>query len=247
MNMDPQCLGEVFYSLLGTLNSAQQAATIAYKHTITRNTSPQRLGYTFFIDHGNSIIKKYNLATVKKVSINGPVDNLIDVEADIIAKSEAAGSIGSPAFPVPQYLTFAGVTVKLGGSTYADVKSWKLDIDNSMAAYRTLGQSQDPTDIMVRGKLKIDGSMMVFFTSETERAKFLAGTSNSLEFLCEGAIIASTYKYTVDITLPKIIYKAYPFADEGGLLACNVTFEAVYDTSATKQIQVDITNADTAY
>jgi hypothetical protein len=247
MSLDAQCVGEIFYSLLGTCNSAIQGGGPAYKHTFTRNTSAQRLGYTFFFDNGQSIIKKYNLSTVKKVSLTGPVDNFVDLEADIMAKSEAAGSIGTPAFPSPQYLTFQGVTVKIGGSAYADVKSWKLDIDNSMGILQTLGQSQDPTDIMVRGKLNIDGSMLVYFNGETERNKFLAGTTSSLEFLCEGAVIATTYKYTVDVNLPKIMYKAYPFGEDAGLLAANVTFEAVYDTSSTKTIQVDVTNTKTAY
>lgn len=242
MFVDPASIGELFNSLLGSDSSAQQGGSAAYKHTITRNVSPTRPGYTFFFDNGQSLIKKYNLATVKKISINGPVDNIIELEADILAKSEAAGAIGSPAFPTPNYLTFAGCTVKLGGSTYADIKTWKLDIDNGAGILRTLGQSQDPTDILIRNKLKIDGSMTIFFSSETERAKFLAGTSNSLEFLCEGAIIASTFKYTLDINLPKIIYKAYPLGDDGGILAANVTFEAYYDTATSKAIQVDITN-----
>lgn len=246
MPLDAQAVGELFASLIGAPTSAQQAATVAYKHTFLRSSTIQRTGYTFFMDYG-LVVKKYALGTVKKMVLTGTQDGIVMADWDVLFKSEADGTIGTPAFPTNQYLGFNGVTVKVGGSTNTDIRNWTLNIDNQAAAHRTLSQSQDISDILVKGKLNIGGSFVIFFQSVTERDKFIAGTSNSLEFLCEGATIASTYKHTVDILLPKIYYKAYPFNDVDGLLGANVEFDAKYDISTTKAIQVDVTNIDVSY
>ncbi|PYS91492.1 MAG: hypothetical protein DMF62_02455 [Acidobacteria bacterium] len=246
MPLDAQSIGEFLVSLLGAPTSAQQAATIAYKHTFLRATTIQRTGYTFFMDYGISV-KKYNLGTVKKLTLTGPTDGIVMADMDVLFKTEATGAIGTPAFPTNQYLGFNGVSVKIGGSIDSDIKDWTLNIDNGAAAHRTLSQSQDISDILVKGRMNISGNFKIYFQSETERAKFLAGTSQNLRFLCEGATIASTYKYTVDVYLPKIYYKAYPLADLDGLLGATVEFDAKYDTSTTKAISVDLTNADVSY
>lgn len=247
MPLDAQTIGEFLQSLLGNVTSStQQASSIAYKHVFLRTSAIQKTGYTFFLDYG-LVVKGYSLSTVKKLVLTGAVDQMVMMEADVLFKSEVTEGIGSPAFPVNQYLGFNGVTVKVGGSANTDIRNWALNIDNNAAAQRTLSQSQDVADILVKGKMNIGGTFTIFFQDETERAKFLAGTSNSLEFLCEGAIIASSYKYTVDILLPKVYYKSYPFQDVDGLLGANVEFDAKYDISTTKAIEVDVINKDTSY
>jgi len=246
MPLDAQACGEMFYSLLGGLTSAQQAATSAYKHTILKGSGIQRVGYTFFMDRGLSI-KKYNLTTVKKLTINCPTDQIATLEAEVLFKSEATGLIGTPAFPVNKYLGFNHVDVKIAGTSNTDVKELTLNIDNSASVHRTLNLSQDVADILVKGKLMIDGNFTVFFQDETERDKFLANTSSTLRVLAVGGLIASTYYHTVDINLYKIHYKAFPFGESDGLLAAKAEFVGVYDSTATKAIQVDITNTETTY
>lgn len=247
MPLDAQTVGEFLQSLLGDVTSSTvQGATVAYKHIFKRTAAIQKTGYTFFMDYG-LIVKGYSLSTIKKLTLTGGMDSIVMMDADVLFKSEVTEGIGTPAFPTNQYLGFNGVTVKVGGTASSDIRSWTLNIDNNAAVHRTLTQSQDVSDILVKGKMNIGGTFTIYFQDETERAKFLAGTSNSLQFLCEGAIIASTYKYTVDVTLPKVYYKAYGFNDVDGLLGANVEFDAKYDISTTKAIEVDVTNADVSY
>jgi hypothetical protein len=93
----------------------------------------------------------------------------------------------------------------------------------------------------------ITGNFVIFFADDTQRDNFLANTTTTLRFLMEHEIIASTYKYTVDINLYKVQYKAVPFGEQDGLLAASVDFDSVYSSSDSKTIQVDVTNTDTSY
>lgn len=239
-------LGYTADDTAGLTYVSDNAVKYAFKHTFTRGGTIQRPGYTFFMDRGLSV-KKYNLTTVKKMTMTVPVDNLISMEADVLFQTEAAGSIGSPAYPTNEYLGFNGATIKLGGVTNSDIHNLTLNIDNGAKIQRTLNQSQDVADILVAGKFMLDGSFTIFFQDEVERAKFLANTSNTLRITMVSDVIQGTYKYTVDVNLYRIHYKAYPFGEQDGLLAAKVDFTGVYSSTDGKAIQVDVTNQDTAY
>ena len=246
MNLDPQTSVEMFYSLLGTISSAQQGGSAAYKHTITRLVSPTKPVYTFFKDYGISV-KNYATCGVKKVTLAGGVDNLSTLDAEILFKTEGTGSIGSPAYPTQRYQGFQHASVKIGGSANVDVKEWSVEIDNGLIPFQGLALSQDIQDVLAPGKLDIKGSFTAYFTSETERAKFLANTTTTFQILSVGDVAATTYYYTVDLNLYDIRYTAYPFGEDAGLLAAKVTFDGFYATGSSKAIQVDITNVTVSY
>lgn len=243
--LDPQDAAYYFHSLLGSVSSAQQGGTAAYKHSITKS-GIQPIAYTLFIDRGLNILK-YNLGCAKKISLKGGVDNLVEMDVDFLFKTEASGAIGSPTFSTQRYVGFQSVDFKIAGSSNTDVKEWNLNIDNTAHAHRTLSLSQDLSDVIAPGKLMIDGGFTIYFQSATERDKFIANTASAIRILMEGATIASTYKYTVDINLYACHYKAFPYGEDQGLLAAKVQFEAFYSSSDSKAILVDITNTDTAY
>lgn len=244
--LDAQTCVEFLRSLLGGVASAQQAATIAYKHTITLAAGIQKPPYTFFLDYGIDV-KKYALGIVKKVSFGGGVDSLGTFEADVLFKNEVTGSIGSPTFPTQRILAFNTMDFKIAGASSTDVKDWQIEIDNNSQALKTLNLSQDAVDIVTPGNLDISGKFTVYFQSETERNKFLANTAVALRMVATGPLIASTYYYTVDINVYEAHYTAFPFADDNGLLAAKVDFKGYYSLPDTKAIQIDVTNTDTAY
>lgn len=245
--LDSQTCPEFFRSLLGGLSSAQQAATAAYKHTITLNAGYQKPSYTFFHDYGIDV-KKYSLGVVKKIAIGGGVDSLGTFEADVLFKSEIAGaSIGSPSFPTQKYLAFNTMDFKIAGTSNTDIKEWNIEIDNGAMGLKTLNLSQEVNDIIAANKLDIKGGFTIYFSTEAERAKFLANTAVALRMLAVGPLIASTYYHTVDVNIYEAHYTAFPFGDDSGLLAAKVAFTGYYSASDSKAIQIDVTNIDTAY
>ena len=245
--LDSQTCVEFFRSVLGSLSSAQQGGTAAYKHTITLNPAYQNPSYTFFYDYGIDV-KKYSLGVVKKVALSGGVDSLGTFEADLLFKSEINGaSIGSPSFPTQKYLAFNSMDFKIAGTSNTDVKEWNIEIDNGSIGLKTLNLSQDVIDIVTPGKIDIKGGFTIYFSTEAERTKFLANTAVAIRMLATGPLIASTYYHTVDINIYEAHYTAFPFGDDQGLLAAKVAFTGYYSLPDSKAIQIDVTNIDTAY
>lgn len=243
---DAQTIGELLNSCVGGVASAQQGGTSAYQHTFTPASGIQPTTYTFFMDFGGSIIKKYNGCAVKSLTFNGPVDNLVVVDVEFLFISEAAGAIGSPSFPTQRYFSFQHVDFKIAGSSNTDVKSWSLKVDNLAKPLMTLALSQDAQDIITPDPLEVSGEMVIVFTSETERNKFLANTGVAIRALMQGAVIASTYKWTIDLPLTDAHYKAYPLAGwEDRLHAVKAEFTGYHN--GTSQFVPVVMNTDTAY
>jgi len=239
-----QNIGELLQMLLGDAVSVQQGATAAYKHTWNNPTTIQIPTFTLFMDRSLSV-KKYNGCGVKKIALTQPVDGALTIDAEVLGLAEAAGSIGVPTFTESGILTHKDCTVKIAGSTDNNVKSWVLNIDNGMLLKRSMNQSQAPQDIITPGRMVVDGTFLIYFENETERDKFVANTTTTLQFLIEGAIIASTFKYTVDVNVYDVRYTAFPWGAEEGLLAAAVTWTGYYSTGSSKLLQVDLTNINT--
>lgn len=243
---DAQMLGEAFYSLLGTVNSVQQGATAAYKHTFTLNPTTQKPSYTLFIDRSMNVLK-HPLGVCKSIEFVSPVDGLIEVNTNWMFKDEESGSIGSPSYPTQRYLAFQHVDFQIAGASNTKVKEFNLTLDNQAFALRTLNQSQLPEDIITAQKFMVEGGFTIYFEDSTERDKFLANTASALRMTITGQQIESPYNYEVDINVYAAHYKAFPFREDEGLLAAQVEFQGYYSASDTKQIQVDVTNTDTSY
>lgn len=218
----------------------------AFKHTFSLPTGIQPPTYTWFVDRDLDI-KKYNGVAAKMLKFVSPVDQMIDLEADLIGLDEAVGLIGSPAYPESNPLEFYQSTNKIDGVSNVDIKNWHFDIDTGLFAKRTQSQSQLAQDVIAAARWKVSGGYTIFFENETERTKFLAATSGTLQHLLQGDVIQGTTKYTVDLNLYNSKYTAYPYGDTEGLLAATATWEAFYDPTATKMIQLDLTNDVSAY
>jgi len=243
-------------ALLG-FNDADTASAIAatsdvavanrvHKHTYLLPSGVQPPTYTFFIDRSLGV-KKYNGVAVKKMMIKGNADGFVQHDTELLGLDEATGDIGSPVYTDEATpLTFQHVAVKLGGAAMTNVKEWSLSLDSGLFAKRNPG-SQVAVDVLAPARMKIEGSLTVYFEDETERAKFIANTTNYLQFLIQGDTLAGTTKEAVDINLYKIAYKAFPYGDLDGLLGAQATFEAVYSVTDGKLVQVDLTNKVASY
>jgi hypothetical protein len=218
----------------------------AFTHTIVNSSSLQKPAYTYFLDRGLNVLK-YNRGVVKKMSIKGGVDNLIEAEADVLFENEASGSIGSTSFPTQRFLGFQSVDFKIAGSSNTSVKEWELDIDNTSVPHRALTGSQVLQDIIAAGKLGISGGFTIYFENATERDKFIANTAVAIRVLCQGSTIVGSSKWAIDMNIYEAHYKAFPYTEESGLLAAKASFEGFYSSSDSKDFQVALTNQYTSY
>jgi len=230
--------GAITYT--GTVN-----VEYAFKHTFV-SSGISKPSYTYFVDRSMDIMA-YALVVAKKLSMKSSHDNLVEPELEVLFKSEATGAIGSPSFPTQKYLGFNLVDFKIAGTSNTDVKEWELSIDNGAKPYQTLALSEDITDIVAPDPLKISGSFLIYFTSITERNKFLNNTSVALRMLIAGDTISGTFKHSVDINIYDARYKAFPYGEDIGLLAAKASFEGFYSVSDSKDIQIDVINQEASY
>lgn len=229
------------YAVVDKTGSTSYAGTVVqtppFKHLFTQAGVIQPPSYTLFASRGSNVTKKqYNLGSAAKLKFTGIAEGPVELEAAVMAQFEATyGGSWSPTYTESPVLMFNNTTVKFAGSapSVPNVQSWSLEIGNGMKAYRPLSQQQYPQDYLAAGPFEAMGDMIVYFHDETERAKFLAATQTSLEFLIAGSVVAGgTVKYTLDILLPSVEYEAFAFGDENGFLGAKVKFRARYSTGS---------------
>ena len=239
--------GELFLSCLGSVVSAQQGGTSAYKHTFTRASGLQLPSYTI---HANRDLVQYQypLSVVKSLAFTGSMDGQVKLSADILfKKEEAEGFALSPTWESPKPFMFHQTTIEIDGvDNLTDIKDWSLNIDNQSVAHRVLNGSQDIADILSFSKLLVSGGFTFYFGTEAERNKFLANTETQLKIKLVGDTIEDPYKHQLIITLPAIHYTAFPFGNIDGLLGAAVTFNAYYK-SGVNSVQLELTNTITSY
>ena len=219
-------------------------------HVFTPGTGIQLPSYSFFINRGLSK-KQYGLGVTSKVVFSGDNQGHIIMEADLLAQTEAAYSgAWTPVYSESPILEFYDSTVKVAGSAPAtpNVKSWSVAIENGMKPFKPQSQQAYPQDFLAVGPMKASGTMVIYFMDETERAKFIAGGTTSLEFAVSSSQMVNGAKpWSLDLMLDDCRYKAFPFGDEDGYLGAKVSFEAYYNAGTSRLFLATLQNARSAY
>lgn len=245
MYLRPSELGEFFHMFIGDAVSAQQGGSAAYLHTFTPGAIIQPDSYTITVDR-NVSVKKYNFCQAKQIKITRAPGAPILFEADVMFDTEAAGSIGSPSFAQSNALTFQHDTFQIAAGSNTQVKNWEVTLDNGLIPLRTTGQKQGVSDFMVT-EHKATVNFTLYFASDTERDKFVAGSSSSIQITITGETIASSFKYQLDLLFDEVYYTAFPYEAEDKILAAKVVAQAAYNISNARIYRAQLQNANTAY
>jgi len=207
-----------------------------FKHSFTQGQTTKLPSYSFYINRGLST-KQYNLGQVEKIKFSCKDDAPVEMDATVLAQKEAAyGGAWSPAYRESPVLMFSGNTVKVVDNAPAvpNIVEWSLDLEPGVVPYRPFAQTQYPNDFLARGPFMASGDMTVYFMDEVERAKFIADTLTSLEFICAGTPVVAgvAVNYTLELSFPNVEYSAFPFQDVNGFLGAKVKWAAKGATSA---------------
>jgi hypothetical protein len=248
MDITSENVGELLLGLLGSVVSAQQGGTSAYKHTFNKLNAVEHPSFTFHFERMLSK-KQYSMSVIKSITFTKVVDGKLTCDADILFKTEEVGGFAlSPIWTDPKPFMFYQCKVKFDGvDNLTDVKDWTLTIDNGSVAQRVLSTSQDVKNILTFAKLLISGTMNIYFADEVQRNKFLANTSVGLDFELTGDLIEGSYYNKLLLSLPEIHYTAFPFGNLDGLLGASVSFNAYYKVASAKSVQVELTNPIVSY
>lgn len=233
---------------LGAVSSAQQGGTSAYKHTFTPADTIK--SFTARVGAVDVATAERILAgaLVNRLTLRGAWGREINGEAEIVNfEKETSGSIGSPSFSALKPWVGSQLSAEFADSAKAIVSDYTVNIVNNVPTDFGVMGSDDYPSIRV-GKRLVDGTLSLAFDDTTEYARFLAGTDFKLELLHTGPQIGATgYYYKLDIILYACTYirDTAPHVDRRERIVLNAPFRAFYDATATKEIQVEVTNEET--
>lgn len=193
-----------------TVTPVQQAATTAYLQTHTLDTAPNK---SFTVQQQTPPVTSSTLIPVDftgvrfaGLTLSWDAGGVLTFEIPTIGKDiDTSQSLATYTAPTAWDLFgFRGGSVTVGGVAKANVVG---------SGSLTIGFTQRDDAFMLGGSGRIaepvetdkptaELSTTVDFTAITDWDAVLAETSNDVVLKFEGATIASTYKYTLEVTLP---------------------------------------------
>ena len=219
------------------------------------------------------VIESISLEAVAREEVSSTVSIIGSGDESLITAQTSSNVETGWALYTQPYLTFAGATVMtVGGTTDAAgaVTSGvdRLVTDPTIEAFRltfTRGWDADHYvlgtrflyDKTLSGMASVEGSMDFSFTSQDEHERFLAAvgtyqagnqTPFSVQLKLVGALIASTYYYTINIVLPEVTFTASTASVSArDRIVQSVDFKGQYATTPDCAAWIMVTNIATAY
>lgn len=254
---------EVAYPFSGIVSYAapvQQAATIAYKQTLPLASSAADTYKAYTIEHGSSTrARKAEGMHMNSLKMNFSRD-AVTIDGDLIGEALQDGitMTGTPttiaATPIlptqvdvyvaDSYAGLAGASALTRGfeAEFAIANRWAQPWALGTASTSFIYGVENPEPAITAKLVHVaDATGMGLLT------QMRAGSSKFLRIKCEGAIIASTYKYTLQIDMCcKVVGEPDEFADRDGLYAIGWNFEIFHDATWTKGLEVIVMNTLTA-
>jgi len=231
---------------LGSVSSAQQGATSAYKHTFKSADDIKSFTGRIGADTDERVLGGCLINSLALRFAHGEETRGV---AEIFAAEEAKGTIGSPIFSALNPFVFSQATVEFADTAKAIVAEGEVRINNRIPFDRGVLGSRYFPKIRV-GKRLVDGRLSLFFDDTTEYDRFLAGTEFKLELLTTGPAIGATgYNYTLNVIMTKCIYlrDTAPHIDRRELIVLDAPFQAFYDSTPATEITIELINEETGY
>lgn len=231
----------LFLSAMGSVTPATKGGeTIVYTQTFAEAATKPSLTVEQSI---SEVCRRFAGVIATGFKINAKTGETIVVNFPVKAKSQATATAITPAYESGCPLNFAGVTVKIAGVTVAEVDNFEVEYKNNQMLINTLNGSANPSFNFAKHS-EIAGKFELYLdsTSATEFTNYLSATNQSLQLIATGESIGVSSVRTLDLTIPKMVYKAVkiPLRDDYNLL--QVEFEGVYDTATSKLLSLVSTN-----
>lgn len=229
-------------SALGSVSSALKGGeSVVYNHTISEAETKPSLTIEQVVGDN---VRRYAGAIASGFKLSAKTGETAVISFPIKAKSQASATKISPTYLTNRPFNFADVAVKIGGSGVVQVVSVELEYKNNIEFLHSLSQSNDAAYNYVKGS-EVTGKIEMYLdnTTLTEYTKFLAKTNSTLDIELTGSeTIGTGSNHKIAINVPKVFYSTGETEIGEDYNALTVEFTGVYDTSASRLIQVVVTN-----
>jgi len=241
----------------GGVVGVQQALTTAYLWTFSPNYATKNAQDSYTIEFGDDIQAwESNFALISSLELGLAMNEVAMLRADIF---------GRP----PVTCTFTALSAPTVINDIIATKA-KIYVDSTWATLGTTPKS----DLLIAGTVRLptgivpvkyaDGNLYFSSVSEqkrnleldltfafnsdanTERGYWEAGTMRFIRLEIIGALIASTYYYTLRIDMAVRYTTWSTLEDRDGEDVVRVTAVSEYDPTGTKEFEIVVTNKETA-
>jgi hypothetical protein len=243
----PTNLGYLYKSAFGSVSSALKSGeTIVYQHTLSEAVAKPSLTIEQNI---LDIVARFAGCIVLSVKLSCKTGDYLKVATAIQAKSRATATAITPVFETIRAFNFAdiGSGFKIGGTSIAEVESFEIEYKNNVNFKHTVASNDagffvaKPSEVTGKIDMLLNSNTTSFYTD------YLAGTQRAVDITFTGDAIGVSSNYGLNINVPKADFKTVtdPIRDDYNLLTVN--FEAIKDTSTSKQISMLLTNLLASY
>jgi len=159
-------------------------------------------------------------------------DKILKATCGMIGKNLGDTPKTSVALETTNPFLWNDAVISIGDSPVVnnDILSFGIDYNNACKARYTLNHTVIPRSIIRDGFRTTIVNFVIDFIDRTEYNKFLDGSEQAFQVKFEGAVCDDPVKYTLQIDMPKVQYKAFPINIGGsGRLTCAVNAKANYD------------------
>lgn len=180
--------GDVFLDLIGyqlgaMLGDVTETGAGPYIHTFavinSSDGQPKSHTLTDFYVAGT---RAYASAMYSELDFKFSPDALLTYSAKAMSFGSATAAAPTPSYTdTEEALPGWGGTVKIGGSTFADMTDAEISIKRTATAIKPIGNSQVPSQIFV-GTINVSGKATLVMEDDTYLTDYLNGTKTSLEF-----------------------------------------------------------------
>jgi hypothetical protein len=248
MECEPENCGNQFMAAFG-LDTLTGTGLLGYTHTFTRASTATLPTYTWWFHKG----AKYFLfpgSMLNKLTLDVKAGEFVTLDTDWTAlKYDDTGITHSPTYSPLKPFVFQQAVVKIDGSQINDYDNVQVVVDNMVQADHALSSSIYPAKIYSKG-MRVTVTMDLFLENTTQWAKFLSGTSASVNLaLTSAEIIPGTspsVPYSLTLDIPNVNYTAAPLVIQPGVLKINFAGVAWYDTVSTKTMSAALVNSVSA-
>lgn len=255
-NMRYRTIGYILKSLLGGVSSATEAGESAvYRHTFTLDPAVLQPTLSLSLARGDHPHKQVLGAIISSLSLNFPVDDVVNGTASIMGREEVDTSDFTPAFASDDYLApHQMVTVKvasdvsgLSGASALVLTSSEVEINRESSEKRSIS-SVHPVDHKA-GLLQVTGTLDFEKEDDTYRDLAISNASRALQFsvINTAKTIGSAANPEVTITLPNVTFTTSEERPIDNVVTEQLSFTAHYDDSEASGITVSLVNEKENY
>lgn len=243
-------IGEALYGVLGSVSSLQQGGTSAWKHTFT----PADMIKSWTLRKGvelNELVFPGCLVNQLTLATRHPEILKATLELFGVGAAPTAVALNTPTFSTLQPFVYHQCTITLAGSDKSSlVYDASVVINNSIPIDRGGHGSKFIPKIHV-GDRVVSGKLSTYFAEANQYDTFIAGTEFTLNLKWIGAIIEDSYYYTLELDLPKCVYRSRGAPEIKPIrepLVVDAPFDALYKTNSyNAELKAYLTNKVTSY